>query len=411
MGLPTYYTLSPGDPSNMEDTTQYANPIEDGLIDEKAPPPSQALSGLLLLGCALVALLWANSPWRESYHALNHLPVGGLSLQHFINDALMAVFFLVVGLEIKHEIQDGALSSMRKAALPVVGAVGGMVLPAAIYLMVAGGTDAHAGWGIPMATDIAFALGIVALLGDRVPAGLRIFLAALAIADDIGAVLVIAFFYTPTVSARALGVTVLLMLALLELNRRRVGAIWPYAVLGLALWLAVFKSGIHASIAGVLLAFTVPSKGPDCVQERLEHHLNWPVTYLIIPLFALANAGVTLPDDLASFARQPAVSAAALGLVIGKPLGIFGAAWLAVRFRWADLPADADWYRVFGVATLGGIGFTMSLFIAALAFGENAQLDAAKIGVLSGSLITGIAGAVMLSFARRPEPSAVPAAS
>jgi Na+:H+ antiporter, NhaA family len=411
MGLPTYYTLSPGDPSNMEHTPQYADPIEDGLIDEKAPPPSQALSGLLLLGCALLALIWANSPWREAYHALNHLPVAGLSLQHFINDALMALFFLVVGLEIKHEIQDGALSSMRKAALPVVGAVGGMVLPASIYLMVAGGTDAHAGWGIPMATDIAFALGIVALLGNRVPSGLRIFLAALAIADDIGAVLVIAFFYTPSVNARALGVTVLLVLALLDLNRRRVGAMWPYVLLGIALWFAVFRSGIHASIAGVLLAFTVPSKGPDCVQERLERYLNWPVTYLIVPLFALANAGVTLPDDIASFARQPAVSAAALGLLIGKPLGIFGAAWLAVRFQWADLPADADWYRVFGVATLGGIGFTMSLFIAALAFGENAQLDAAKIGVLSGSLITGIGGAVMLSFARRPQPSALPSAS
>ncbi len=395
----------------MEHTPQYADPIDDGLIDEKAPPPSQALSGLLLLGCALLALVWANSPWRETYHALNHLPVAGLSLQHFINDALMAVFFLVVGLEIKHEIQDGALSSMRKAALPVVGAVGGMVLPASIYLLVAGGTDAHAGWGIPMATDIAFALGIVALLGNRVPSGLRIFLAALAIADDIGAVLVIAFFYTPSVNTRALGVTVLLVLALLELNRRRVGALWPYALLGLALWFAVFRSGIHASIAGVLLAFTVPSKGPGCVQERFEHHLNWPVTYLIVPLFALANAGVTLPDDVASFARQPAVSAAALGLVIGKPLGIFGAAWLAVRLRWADLPDDADWYRVFGVAALGGIGFTMSLFIAALAFGENAQLDAAKIGVLSGSLVTGIGGAVMLSFARRPKPSALASAS
>jgi NhaA family Na+:H+ antiporter len=377
-----------------------ATPADDGLISERPQPPSQAVSGLVLLVCAIGALLWANSRWQDSYAALWHLSVGPATLQHVINDGLMALFFLLVGLEIKHEVLDGALASWQRAALPVVGAIGGMVLPALIYALVARGSDAAPGWGIPMATDIAFALGIVALLGDRVPAGLRIFLAALAIADDIGAVLVIALFYTPQVSWLFLGVTALLMLVLFALNRRGVNAVWPYALLGLALWVAVYRSGIHASIAGVLLALTIPARGPNCVQHRIEHRLQHPVTFGVVPLFALANAGVTLPVELLAFTREPAVLASALGLIIGKPLGIFGAAWLAVRLRIAALPGDADWYRVLGVATLGGIGFTMSLFIAGLAFGDS-RLDAAKIGVLGGSLLTGLAGALLLSRANR----------
>lgn len=323
---------------------------DDTLISETAPPASQALSGLLLLACALVALLWANSRWADAYHAFTHLPIAGTTLGHAINDGLMAIFFLLVGLEIKHELQDGALSTVRRATLPVVGAIGGMVLPAFIYLAVARGTDAAPGWGIPMATDIAFALGIVALLG-----------------------------------------------VLFLLNARHVHQVWPYGLLGVALWWAVYASGVHASIAGVLLAFTVPARGSDCVQSRIEHALHTPVSYGIVPLFALANAGVTLPPDVVQFTQQPAVLATTLGLVIGKPLGIFSAAWLAVRLRLADLPQDSDWQRVLGVATLGGIGFTMSLFIAGLAFGEGAQLDAAKIGVLAGSLLTGIGGALLLA--------------
>lgn len=370
---------------------------DDGYVSELPPPPSQALSGLILLSCAILALVWANSPWQGSYQQALHASVGGWSALHAINDGLMAIFFLLVGLEIKHELQDGALSSVRKAALPVVGALGGMLVPAAIFTGVALGTPAAPGWGIPMATDIAFALGIVALLGDKVPAGLRIFLAALAIADDIGAVLVIAVFYTPNVSGPALGTTALLMGVLFFMNWRRVERVWPYLLVGALLWFAVYKSGIHASIAGVLLAFTIPSRGDDCVQSRIERALGNPVNFGIVPLFALANAGVTLPGDMLAFASQPAVTATFLGLVIGKPLGICGAAWLAVRFRWAELPRGADWPRTFGVAILGGIGFTMSLFIAGLAFGESTQLDAAKIGVLSGSLVTGVVGAVYLA--------------
>jgi NhaA family Na+:H+ antiporter len=376
--------------------------IEEGYVSEKAPPPSQALSGLLLLLCAAVALVWANSSAQASYHGLLRAEVAGWSALHVINDGLMTVFFLLVGLEIKYELQEGALSSVRKAALPVVGAAGGMLLPAAIYALVAMGTPAARGWGIPMATDIAFALGIVALLGNRVPAALRIFLAALAIADDIGAVLVIAVFYTPSVATLALAAIVVIMLVLFRLNKRQVHAVWPYLVGGLLLWIAVYKSGVHASIAGVLLAFTIPSRGEHSVQHRIEQVLARPVNFGIVPIFALANAGVTLPADVAAFATQPAVTATMLGLLIGKPLGIFGAAWLAVKVRWAELPADCTWGGLFGVAILGGIGFTMALFIAGLAFGESPQLDAAKIGVLCGSLLTGSLGAaVLMRQARR----------
>lgn len=378
-------------------------PVEEGYVSEKAPAPSQALSGVLLLLCAAIALAWANSPAQASYHGLLHHEVLGWSALHFINDGLMAVFFLLVGLEIKHELQDGALSSIRKAALPVVGAAGGMIVPAAIYTVIAAGTPAARGWGIPMATDIAFALGIVALLGDRVPAALRVFLAALAIADDIGAVVVIAVFYTPSVATIALAATVGIMLVLFALNKRQVYSAWPYIVGGVLLWIAVYKSGVHASIAGVLLAFTIPSRGEHSVQHRIEQALATPVNFGIVPIFALANAGVTLPADIAAFASQPAVTATALGLVIGKPLGIFGAAWLAVKARWADLPLNCSWSGLFGVSILGGIGFTMALFIAGLAFGESTQLDAAKIGVLGGSLVTGLTGALFLARqAKRP---------
>lgn len=374
---------------------------EDGYVSEKAPPPGQALSGLLLLVCAGLALAWANSRFQDSYHSLLHIEVAGWSALHFINDGLMAVFFLLVGLEIKHEVQDGALSSLKKSALPVVGAAGGMLLPALIYSLVAAGTPAARGWGIPMATDIAFALGIVALLGDRVPAALRVFLAALAIADDIGAVLVIAIFYTPTVVTLALVAIVAIMSALLWLNRRGIQQIWPYAIGGILLWIAVYQSGVHASIAGVLLAVTIPSRGVDCVQHRIEQALAKPVNFGIVPLFALANAGVTLPADVAAFATQPAVTATALGLIVGKPLGIFGAAWIAVKTRFAELPADSTYDGLFGVSILGGIGFTMALFIAGLAFGQSAQLDAAKIGVLGGSLVTGLIGAAVLATRAR----------
>ncbi len=392
----------------MTDSDTDVTAEDAGLIATAPPSSGQAVSGVLLLGCAILALALANSPWAAQYHAFWHLPVASTTLLHAVNDGLMALFFLMVGLEIKHELQDGALSSVRQAALPVVGAIGGMLVPALVYVAFARNSDAVRGWGIPMATDIAFALGIVALLRDRVPTGLRVFLAALAIADDIGAVLVIALFYTPSVNVAALGATAVLMGGLMLLNIKHVHALWPYLVGGLLLWCAVYVSGIHASIAGVLLAFTIPARGTHSVQHRLEHGLYWPVTYLIVPVFAFANAGVTLPDNVAAFASQPAVLATALGLVLGKPLGITGAAWLAVRSGLAALPDGADWPRVIGVALLGGIGFTMSLFIAALAFGEGALLDAAKIGVLAGSFVAGSAGTLLLAARRSNAPSEAP---
>ena len=372
-----------------------------GMISTTPPPAAQTLSGVLLLSGALLALGWANSPWASQYYALWRLPLGSTTLLHAVNDGLMALFFLMVGLEIKNEVQGGALTSLRQAALPIVGAIGGMVVPALVYVALARDAETLRGWGIPMATDIAFALGIVALLRDRVPTGLRVFLAALAIVDDIGAVLVIALFYTPEVNGVALSAMALLTGGLLFMNTKRVQAMWPYLVGGLLLWTAVYVSGIHASIAGVLLAFTIPARklaggGAPSVQHRLERGLHWPVTYLILPIFAFANAGVTLPGNLVDFASQPAVLATAFGLVIGKPLGITGAAWLAVRAGWAALPDGGDWPRMIGVAALGGIGFTMSLFIAALAFGDGALLDAAKLGVLVGSLVAGSGGALLL---------------
>ncbi len=375
-------------------------PVDDTFISEAPVAPSQALSGVLLLLSAVVAMGWANSRWAAGYEAMIGMPLLGWSLQHAVNDGLMALFFLLVGLEIKHEVLDGALASLRQASLPVVGALGGMLMPAVLYALLARGTPAAPGWGVPMATDIAFALGIVALLGDRVPSGLRVFLAALAIADDLGAVLVIALFYTSSLAVGALALAGVVFALLLVLNARRVGAVWPYLVLGAVLWYAVFRSGVHASIAGVLLAVAIPARGRANVQDRLEARLQHPVTYGVVPLFALVNAGVMLPQPLAPFLSQAAVPATIVGLVIGKPVGIFGAAWLAVRAGVARLPGDATWGQLLGVAVLGGIGFTMSLFIATLAFGSDGPLDAAKLGILAGSTLAGVVGALLLARLR-----------
>jgi NhaA family Na+:H+ antiporter len=271
------------------------------------------------------------------------------------------------------------------------------VLPATIFWVLARGSAAAPGWGVPMATDIAFALGIVALLGNRVPAALRVFLAALAIADDIGAVMVIAVFYTPEVSLGALVAVAVIMAALFACNAGRVLEVWPYALLGAALWYAVLRSGIHASIAGVLLAAAIPTHDARRLPQRIERMLGGLITFGVVPLFALANAGVSVPPDVGAFLREPAVVASALGLFLGKPLGIFSVAWIAVKTGMAALPDGADWPHVFGVAALGGIGFTMSLFVAMLAFGSGTQLGASTIGVLIGSTLSGIVGAAMLS--------------
>ena len=413
---------------------------------------TESSGGIVLLICTALALGWANSPWSESYHRLWETPitVGAgasaltLSLHHWINDGLMAVFFFLVGLEIKREILVGELASARQAALPIAGAIGGMLIPAAIYSAFnATGTGA-AGWGIPMATDIAFAIGVLALLGPRVPLALKVFLVALAIVDDIGAVLVIAFFYTSTISWAALATGSLVLGALIVCNEAGVRHPAAYAALGLALWSVVFASGVHATIAGVLLAMTVPSRarinedellrrgrailddfaracGPaatvltnadqqhaihelemtaDQAQApllRMEHKLHGIVAFGIMPLFALANAGVHFGPDLFDALSVPVTAGIVLGLVIGKPLGITLLAWVAARIGVAALPAGSTWRALHGVSWLGGIGFTMSLFIAGLAFPDNAALlDSAKVGILAASIVAGATGWIVL---------------
>lgn len=369
---------------------------------------SEAAGGIVLLVCTAIALAWANSPWKDGYDSLLHhsLAVGGshfeleLTVHEWINDGLMALFFFLVGLEIKREILTGELASMRRAALPIAGAIGGMIVPAALYaLFNANGAGAR-GWGIPMATDIAFALGIVALLGPRVPAALRVFLAAVAIVDDIGAVLVIAIFYTSSISRLWASSALAILAVLLILNRAGVRSAIPYLMLGVALWVAVLLSGIHATVSGVLLALTIPARRRDAsnesLLERLEHSLHAPVAFLIVPLFALANAGVRLGGASSSDVTMTVLGGVAIGLVVGKPLGITAASWLAVRLRVADLPDGVSWRLLQGVSWLGGIGFTMSLFVGALAFTDISLLNSAKLGVLLASFVAAIMGWLML---------------
>jgi NhaA family Na+:H+ antiporter len=407
--------------------------------------------GLVLLVCAAIALIWANSPWEHGYHALweTQISIGvatahaSLTLHEVVNDGLMAVFFFLVGLEIKREILVGELATMRQAALPVAAALGGMIVPALLFVAFNASTHGTRGWGIPMATDIAFALGVLALLGNRIPTSLRVFLSALAIADDLGAVLVIALFYTATISWGALAAAAALLLLSIVANAVGVRATWAYALIGLALWVAVLLSGVHATVAGVLLAFTIPTRtridesaflagARDALADfhdahtpektvlssrahqvalerldtladhaqaplvRLEHGLNGIVNFGIMPVFALANAGVPLSGS-GHLVTSPVALGVLAGLFLGKPIGISLATWLSVRSGIASVPADVTRRMLFGVALLGGIGFTMSLFIAGLAFGGSEELlTAAKLGTFTASLLAGIAGWLVL---------------
>ncbi len=374
---------------------------------------TESAGGLVLLGCTVVALVWANSPWADGYVHLWERPltVGGraagltLSLHAWINDALMAIFFFLVGLEIKRELLVGELASPRQAALPIAGAIGGMLVPAAIFAAVNRGGPGAAGWGIPMATDIAFALGALSLLGPGVPTSLRVFLTALAIVDDIGAVLVIAVFYTAQLALVPIAVAAALVALLLGFNRAGVRHAAPYAIVGVVLWLAVFASGIHATIAGVLLAMTIPARsdagGDASLLVRLEQRLHGVSAFVVMPLFALSNAGVRIGADLAAALSWPVASGVVLGLALGKPVGITLVSWIAIRLRVAALPPGVSWRALHGVTWLGGIGFTMSLFVAGLAYGRGPLLDSAKIGILAASLIAGLAGWVLVRRATR----------
>jgi NhaA family Na+:H+ antiporter len=416
----------------------------------------EAAGGIVLLAATALALVWANSRWSGTYHDLWHtlLTVGAgpvlvsKSLEAWVNDGLMAIFFFVVGLEIKRELLVGQLASVKRAALPVVAALGGMVAPAAIYLAFnLGGAGGH-GWGIPMATDIAFAIGVLALLGDRVPLGLKVFLTALAIVDDLGAVLVIALFYTSELSLQALGVAAGLLALMVGLNLAGVRRVPPYILLGVLLWAALLTSGVHATVAGVLAALTIPARArintgsfrarsrqlldefeaadadpgthmlttdqhetvyglSELIQQvqpplaRLEDALHPWVTFGIMPLFALANAGVVLDAGLVDALRHPVTLGVIGGLVLGKPIGIVAFSWVAVAMGVAERPQGATGRQLLGVGVLGGIGFTMSLFIGSLAFGESPLLDNAKVGILVASLVAGVGGAIILLGVKR----------
>ncbi|MDR7038749.1 NhaA family Na+:H+ antiporter [Methylobacterium sp. BE186] len=377
---------------------------------------SEAAGGLVLMAAAALALIVANSPLAEAYAEALHLPLGPLSLLHWINDGLMAVFFLLVGLEIKREALDGRLRTWPDRALPGLAALGGMVVPALVYVALNAGAGTLRGWAIPAATDIAFALGVLALLGARAPVSLKIFLSAVAIVDDLGAVLIIALFYTGGLDPTMLGLAALTLGALAALNRLGVARLAPYLVLGLALWFFVLRSGVHATVAGVLLALTIPIRpspgrpeDPTSPLHGLEHALTPWVTYLIVPVFGFANAGVRLVGVSAETILHPVTLGVALGLFLGKQAGIFASVRLAVAAGLASRPAGATWAQVYGVAILCGIGFTMSLFIGGLAFADAAHETETKLGVLGGSLLSGIVGAALLALtAGRERASAAP---
>ncbi len=361
---------------------------------------SPTFSGALLLFAAIIALLLANSSFSSQYESLKNLPINLLVLEKplelWVNDLLMAVFFLLVGVELKREILTGELSNPKGASLAIFAALGGMIIPALIYTAFNFGGVGATGWGIPMATDIAFAVGILSLLGSRVPIALKIFLTALAVVDDMGAVIVIAIFYTSKIDPTMLGATALVYAALLGLNTARVRILPIYLILGLVLWYTVYKSGLHATIAGVLLASTIPmGKESSCPLETLESWLKKPVNFVIMPIFALFNAGVPISAALAGGINQITMGVF-FGLLLGKPLGITLFSWLAIRLGLAELPRQTNWELMLGAGMLGGIGFTMALFIANLAF-KGALLETAKLGVIAASFATAIVGLVWLS--------------
>lgn len=373
---------------------------------------SEAAGGILLMAAAALAMIIANSFLAEDYFHFVHAvtgpdltpKLGPMTVHLWINDGLMAIFFMLVGLEIKREFVDGHLATWADRTLPAIAAAAGMIVPAAIYLAIAGGEpELIRGWAIPAATDIAFAIGVLALLGSRAPASLKLFLTTVAIVDDMGAVAIIALFYTAELNITALAAAAMIWLAMMALNRFRVNSLWPYLILAALLWYAMLLSGVHATIAGVMAAFAIPFRrsiaspdAEDSALHRLEHALAKPVAFFIVPLFGFANAGVSLAGVGIDSLLQPLPLGIALGLFIGKQIGIFGSVWATVKFGLASRPKDANWAQIYGVSLLCGIGFTMSLFIGGLAFTDAEQGDAVKIGVLTGSLLSAMAGYCLL---------------
>ncbi|WP_379092700.1 Na+/H+ antiporter NhaA [Pedobacter sp. UC225_65] len=367
---------------------------------------SGKIGGLLLLICVVISLLIANSASANGFSSFLAKELGfnigsvavSYSISAWINDGLMAVFFLLVGLEIKRELLEGELSSIKKASLPVLAAFGGMIVPSLIFFFFNKGEATAAGWGIPMATDIAFALAIIVMLGKSVPASLKIFLAALAIADDLGAILVIAVFYTAQIHWDYLLMAGGVFALLLALNYLKVKSLWFYLISGIFLWYFVHHSGIHATIAGVLLAFTIPTNttAVESPLEKLEHALTFPVNYLIMPIFALANTNITFQREMVDGLTSPLALGIIAGLFLGKTLGVTFFSWFAVKIKLAKLPSGANWKHIIGVGMLAGIGFTMSIFIALLSFNDVDHILEAKFAILCASVISGVIGFVYL---------------
>lgn len=372
---------------------------------------SEKSGGILLIVCTIISLAIANSPAGEAYLHFWHIDLGGLSIEHWVNDGLMAIFFLLIGLELERELYSGELSSIKNALLPIFAAAGGIAVPALIHFSLNAGTSTQAGIGIPMATDIAFALGVLALLGNRVPASLKVFLAALAVMDDLGAIIVIAVFYTAELSLPYLLGAFALFGCMVAMNRLlRSMALLPYLIAGAGMWYLMLQSGVHATIAGVLLAFAIPysAKQDDAASpsHRLEHMLHKPVALLILPVFALANTGILIGAGWAQELSSSNSLGIAAGLLVGKPLGITLLTFIAVTAGICRLPLDLNWKHVFGAGLLGGIGFTMSIFITNLAFaGEAAAINAAKMAILLASVTAGVAGFIWLKRLGQPNPA------
>lgn len=361
---------------------------------------SEKAGGFTLIACTILSLLIANSAFGEAYHHFWQILFLGHSIEYWVNDGLMVIFFLLIGLELEREIYLGELSNIKDALLPIFGALGGIIVPAGIYTFLNFNSQTQAGAGIPMATDIAFALAILALLGSRVPASLKVFLTALAVIDDLGAILIIAIFYTKTLLWTNLFIALGILGLLFVLNRLKVRNLIPYLIGGVAMWYFMLHSGVHATITGVLLAFAIPfGKGTErSTSYILQQFLHKPVAFFILPVFALANTAIILSGDIGDTLTKPYSLGIALGLIIGKPLGIFLMTFLAVTFGFCKLPSDLNWKAIIGVGFLGGIGFTMSIFITLLAFDNETIINNSKFVILISSLLAGFIGVLSLNL-------------
>ena len=361
---------------------------------------SEKSGGITLIACTIISMMLANTAFGENYTHFWHSTFGGQSVEYWINDGLMTIFFLLIRLELEREIYIGELSNIKDALLPIFGALGGMIIPAGIYLWLNFGTTTQSGAGIPMATDIAFALGILSLLGKKVPTSLKVFLTALAVIDDLGAIMVIAIFYTKAIIWLNLFIAMGIFVFLIILNRLKIRNLIPYLIGGVVMWYFMLNSGIHATITGVLLAFAIPfgNGGEKSTSYILQHFLHKPVAFLVLPLFALANTAIVINTDLGEIITQKFSLGISLGLVIGKPIGIVLISFLAVIFGICKLPDDLNWKSIIGVGFLGGIGFTMSIFITLLAFDDFELQNDSKITILIASIIAALIGFLLLNF-------------